>query len=276
MMDILKTIGSINIEKTIKSGIAVVKDKLPVIFSASAIGCLGLSIFETAKATRKSDKDIADEEARRTAELPLYENVALTPLEKVELCWRNYIPVALYGGACAFFIIAAERKGNEKYLAMLSAYELSKKAGEERREVELDMFGEEKAKDIDSAVKQKLLDNIDVKESDIQVVPGNGEKILYYEAYTNTVILATMEDILHAFNCLNHRKHKFGAASINDLLEPLSARQAVIASDWGWNEDQPVIEPDLTKATVVNGRPATVIGYSIEPLPNYGVDHYQG
>lgn len=273
-MDILKTIKSINIEKAFKDGVALVKDNLPVIFSVSALGCLGLSIFETAKATHKSDMDIRAEEERRAAELPLYENTELTPMQKVELCWKNYIPVALYGGACAFFIIAAERKGNEKYLAMLSAYELSKKAGEERKDIERDIFGEDKVKEIDSAVRKKLISTVD--DADIQVVPGDGEKILYYEPYSNTTVEATPEDILHAFNCLNHRKHKYGAASINDLLEPLSCRESILASDHGWNEDQAVVEPILNETTVINGRPAIVIGYSIEPLQNYGMDHYQG
>ena len=278
MPDIRQMLARIDIEKTFKEGLSFVKDNLPIIFSISAVGCLGLSIYETAKATHKSDKAIADEEARRAAELPLYKNTELTALEKVELCWRNYIPVALYGGACAFFIIAAERKGNEKYLALLSAYELTKKAGEERKDVELGIIGAEKVKQIDSETDKRMANNVIPRNDDIPVVEGNGEKTLYYEPYTGTAFWATYEDILHAFNYVNYIKHHEGAASINHFLEDLGLRKTILAEDFGWNEDEKLVEPILDVAAQIDddpSKPATVIHYSVEPLPDYGSDRRQ-
>lgn len=274
MVDIKKAISAINIDKAVKQGMAFVKDNLPAIFSASAVGCLGLAVYETAKATHKSDKDISEEEARRVTELPLYENTALSTLEKIDLCWRNYIPAAFYTGACAAFIIAAERKGNEKYLALMSAYELTRKAGEERKDVERDIFGEDKVKEIDTAVRQRFIDSVEPK--DIQNDSVNGDKKLFYEPWTNSTFWATDDDVLHAFNHMNHIRQKQGAASPNDLVYDCGCRCAIAAADYGWNEDQPVIEPILTETTLVCGMPAVVIGYSIDPAQNYGIDRYQG
>lgn len=275
MMDIQKMVQSINVEKTFRQGVGLVKDNLPVIFSASAIGCLGLSMYETAIATHKADEVIAEEEARRAAMLPLYENTDLTPMEKVNLCWKHYIKAALYGGACVFFIVASERKGNEKYLALMSAYELTKKAGEDRKEAEVDILGEDKAQEIDTVVRQKMVQTIDADDPAIQVVPGNGDKTLYVEPFTNTPFWATYEDVIHAFNYVNYKKNKLGVASVNDFLESLDLREMPIATDWGWNEDQAYIEPFLNETTLVSddpSRPATVIGYSIEPQFDYGND----
>lgn len=280
MMDIQKMLKNVNIESVFKQGASVVKDNLPVIFSASAIGCLGLSVYETAKATHKSDKDIAKEEARRAAELPLYNNTELSTAEKVELCWRNYIKAGMYTGACIFFIVAAERKGNEKYMALLSAYELTRKAGEERKDAEVDILGEEKAREIETEVRQRMAKSVDPSDDNIQDVAttNSGKKTLFLEPYTNTPFWATYEDVLRAFNYVNYKRHREGAASINDFLEALDLRQMQVAADWGWNEDQPIVEPSLYDSDLVDedpSKPATLIKYSVEPSQDYGNDKRQ-
>lgn len=275
-MDIRKMLSKVEIDKAVKNGAAIVKDKLPVIFSASAIGCLGLAMYETAVATHKSDMQIAEEEARRAAELPLYENTKLTAMEKVELCWKNYIKAALYGGASVAFIVASERKSHERYLALMSAYELTRQASEERKDAEVDILGPEKAAEIDESVTQRMARKS--LTSDIQTVGGDGEKTLFYEPYTATPFWATYEDILHAFNHLNYVNNGEHTSSVNDLLEALDLRQPPIAREYGWNDEDGMIEPYLDKSTLVDedpALPATLIGYSVEPRYDYGLDKRQ-
>ena len=275
-MDIRTMLNKIDVKKLAAEGISWSKDHLPAIFSASALGCLALGVYETAKATHKSDMDILKEEARRAAELPLYENTELSVPEKVNLCWRNYIKPACYVGACAAFIIAAERKNHERYVALLSAYELAKQAGSEndtRKRVEEALLGEDKAHEIDREVARVT------RQNDIQEVPGKGVKTLYLEPYTNTPFWATHEDILHAFNYINYVKGDKGVASISkDFLGCLELRDVPVADDWGWNEDDALIEPDLDETTLVDedpSLPATIIGFSIQPRPDYGNDRRQ-
>ena len=278
MLDIQKMLTKTNIEQMVKHGTALVKDNLPAIFAVSAVGCFGLSVYETAVATHKSDMDIAKEEERRAAALPLYENVELSTAEKVELCWKNYIKAALYGGACIFFIVASERKGNEKYLAVMSAYELSRKAGEERKDVEVDILGEEKANEIETETRKRMVKNISTQYEDIQSTDSRGDKTLYVEPFTNTPFWATHEELLHAFNHVNYMKNKQGAASINDLLEALDCRKEIIAEDWGWREEDDMVLPSLGEAILLDddpSRPATLIGYSVEPKYDYGSDRHQ-
>lgn len=277
-MDIRKMLSGVNINKLMNQSYRFMKHNLPTIFSVTAVGCFGMAIYETAKATHKSDMDIAAEEERRAAALPLYENAKLTNKEKADLCWRNYIKPALYTAAGVGFSIASECKSNEKYLALMSAYELSKKAGEERKNVELDILGEDKAHEIDQAVRQRMVRDTNACDGGIQTTLSEGEKILFVEPFTNTPIYATYDDILHAFNQVNHRRHKYGQASINDLLEALGCRKSIIAEDWGWNEDQDMVEPVLDSTTMIDDdptMPATVIGYSIEPQFNFGADMNQ-
>lgn len=277
MFDIRKMATGLNIDKLLVQSKELIKDNLPMIFSVSAIGCFGMALYETAKATHKSDMEIAAEEQRRAVELPLYENTQLSNVEKVNLCWRNYVKPAMFTLAGTGLVLASERSGHEKYLAVLSAYELTKKANEDRKGVEVDILGTDKAKEIDQAVQQRALKRIDV-EHDIQTTSSAGEKILFVEPFTNTPVYATYEDVLYAFNQVNHRRHKYGNASINDLLEALGCRKEMVASDWGWNEDQDLIEPDLSSTRLVDDdptKPATVIGYSIEPQYDYGTDKNQ-
>lgn len=279
-MDIRSIVKNIDIEKTINVGISTVKDNLPKIFSATAIGCLVLGMYETAVATHNSDEQIAREEARRAAELPLYENIKLSTEEKVALCWKNYIRAAMYGGAGIFFIIAAERKGNEKYLALMSAYELTRKASEDRKDAELDILGEDQASEIDRGVRKRQVKRAIMSSNDIQETPSTGgTKTLYVEYYTNTPFWATYDEVLHAFNYINHKKNSSGVASINDFLKDLGLRQMSIAEDWGWNGDQGLVEPVLDEPVLVDDdatRPATLVMYDIEPRENFGKDYYQG
>lgn len=279
-MDIRSMLNTANIEKAIKHGVGIAKDNLPIIFSASALGCLALGMYETAVATHKSDKQIAEEEARRAAELPLYENTELSVPEKVSLCWKNYIPAAMYGAASAFFIIAAERKSNEKYLALMSAYELARQAGDTRKEVELDVLGEDKTLEIDDQVKKRLTLPAEATHDDIQAVPGKGQKTLYYIEWSNTPFWATEDDILHAFNVINHKKaDKQGVASINDFHDALGIRSnGPIGQDYGWSENDPMVEPLLERTTLIDddpSMPATIVDFSIEPQYDFGNDRRQ-
>lgn len=278
MLDIQK-LNTKNIEAIAKNGLKAVKDKLPMIFSVSALGCLVLAMYETAVATHKSDEQIAEEEARRAAELPLYENTSLSNIEKASMCWKNYTKAALYGGACAFFILAAERENHERYIAMVSAYELAKTAGDVRQDVENDILGPEKSAEIEQEVEKRVSARNDADyDIGIQEVPGRGTKTLYLEPYTNTPFWATQEDIRGAFNYLNETKHNVGCASINDFLVYLDLRTVPLAADWGWNEDDPSIEFEHGDSELVNddpSLPAAKIGYSIEPKQDYGNDRRQ-
>ena len=283
MLDIQRMVKSVNVEKLVNQGVRTVKDNLPKIFAVSAAGCLVLGMVETARATHMSDMDILKEEERRATEVPLYENVKLSNSEKFELCWRNYIRAALYGGAGILFIAASEKTGKEKYLAVMSAYELTRMAGEDRKEAEVDILGKDKALEIENEVRQRALRRLEFEDrdvqGDIQDTHSEGKKTLYIEPFTNTPIWATYEDILHAFNYINHKKAHAGVASINDFLHALGARKEPVAEDWGWNEDQPLIEPELSKSELIDddpSKPATVIYYSIEPTFDYGNDRRQG
>ena len=279
MMDIRKALTGMNVEKFARQGARFVKNNLPTILSVTALGCYSLAIVEAIKATHKSDVDVAKEEERRATELPLYENTELSNKEKFDLCWTNYVKSALLWGAGTALLISSECKHNEKYLAVMGAYELTRKANEEREAVELDILGEDKAKEIDKAVKQRMAKDVVIPTDGIQSTKSeNDNKTLFLEPYTNTPFYATDEEVLHAFNYVNYKRHKDGVASINDLLKDLGLRQMAVANDWGWNENQELVEPVLDDARLVDddpAMPATLIDYSIEPQFDFGNDKSQ-
>lgn len=278
MIDINKFVANPKVKNAIRRGMYTMQANLPKILAYTSIGCFGLAIFETAKATHKSDMDILAEEKRRESSIPHYDNKELTPKEKFDLCWPNYIRPALFGVAGTVLSIAADREHNERYLALMGAYGLTQKANEERKNAERTLLPEDKVREIDDEVRQRMVGNVTIPADGIQATPGEGRKTLYVEPFSNTPFFATEDEILHAFNYINHVRHKDGVASINDLFKDLGLRTMTVASDWGWNEDQEMVEPVLTNSRLVDDEPslpATIIDYSIEPQFNFGTDKQQ-
>lgn len=255
----------------------VIMNNLPKVLACGALGCLGGAVITTAIGMHKADQIISDEVARREETLPEYNNKELTVSDKVGLTWKEFVPAALFTTAAGMLIIASERKGTERYLALMSACTLGQQALEEHKQAEVDILGPEKASEIETRVRQNMARNA-IADDGVQVVSGPGAKTLYVEPYSNTPFWATYEDIMHAFNYVNHIKQDKGVASINDFLEALDLRTMLVAADWGWNEDDPLVEPDLDRSTLVDEdptRPATLIGYSIEPKQDFGNDRRQ-
>ena len=265
------------ITKDIRNYVRLAEKSLPTIFAGSALVCLGGAVIMTAKGMHEADLIIFEEKKRREETLPEYNNKELTLKEKVELTWKEFIPAAAFTASAAVLTIASERKGTERYLAALSAYELGKQAIEERKDAEIDILGPEKASEIDTRVRENMAKSV-VQGDGIQWVEGPGEKTLFVEPFTNTPFWATYDDVLHAFNVVNHTKQSMGVASINDFLKALGLRQELVADSWGWNEDDALVEPDLDRSELVDDeptRPATIVGYSVEPRPDYGNDRRQ-
>ena len=264
--------------KSLNKAARVVEKKLPTILAGGAIGCLGLAVYSAATGMHKADRIIFEEEQRREETLPEYNNKELTAQDKVRLTWKEFAPAAFFTTAAVLLIIASERKGHEKYLALMSAYELSKQALDERKEAEADVLPEDGLKLIDERVRNIKADAADIPEELIPHVTRDGDETLYIESVTKTPFYAKESDVLHAFNKLNHVRNRDDKASISDFMEDLDLRTSPASDFFGWNNEYgSLIEPYFVPEHLDGDptRPATLIEYSIEPTGGCGLDHVQ-
>lgn len=243
---------------------------LPTILAGCGIGCLCGAVVMTAVGMHKADQKIADEEQRREETIPEYNNKELTTKDKVELTWMEFIPAALFTGAATAFIIASERKGHEKYLALASAYALSQQALNERKEAENDVLSDDDIKLVNERARAIKASSIDISDKSlIPHVSNDGSETLYVESVTKTPFYANENDVLHAFNVMNHRLHIEDRACVSDILDDLDLRTSRASDAFVWDGSGygTVIEPEFRSTFVDNdpALPATLIEYSIDP-----------
>lgn len=267
LMDISKVMPTIAV--LAKKSMRTVEKSLPAILAGGAIGCLGGAVVMTAVGMHKADQKIADEENRRAELVPEYKNTKLTTKEKVQLTWMEFVPAAAFTTAAVTLIIMSKRKEHEKYLALMGAYELSRQALDERKEAESDVLSKDDLKLIEERSKQ--LSTGSIVPNDIPHVSNSGNEILYIESVTKTPFYATENDVLHAFNVMNHKIHTESRASVSDILDDLGLRTSRASDTFEWTdcwfELGSVVEP-FFRPTFLDSdpsMPATLIEYSVDP-----------
>lgn len=248
----------------------ITEKNLPTILAGGGIGCLCGAVVMAAVGMHKADQKIADEVKRREETVPEYNNKELTVKDKVRLTWMEFVPAAVFTTAAVALIIASERKGHEKYMAVLGAYELSKQALNERKEAENDVLSDDDVKLVNERVKAIKASSVDIPDKSlIAHVTNDGDETLYIESVTKTPFYAKEAHVLHAFNVMNHRLNIEDRACVSDILDDLELRTSRASDAFVWTNDRygEIVEP-LFNATFVDNDPAlpaTLIEYSIDP-----------
>ena len=251
----------------------------PTIFAGCALGCLCGAVITTATGMHKADQLVAEEEKRREEALPEYDNKELTLKDKVELTWKEFVPAGLFTAATAAFIVASERTGHERYIALMGAYQLSRQALDERKDAESDVLTEDDVKLIDKRAGEMRANAAVTQTSNVQHVTDDGGEILYVESVTATPFYAKENDVLHAFNRINHVRNSGDSVSLSEFLADLGLRESLASDEYGWHPEyggsliEPVFEPVFIDGDA--NRPGVLIRYSIEPKPGKGEDYVQ-
>lgn len=276
----MKNLKNINLD-SVRSVVLANKDKakkfvvdnLPNIFSCGAVASLGGAVYLTATGMHRADDILNAEQKRLEETLPDYDGTEFTFARKAELVWKEFIPAAVATVASGLFIIASNRAGHEKYMAMLGAYELSKKAFDDYRDSATDILGEEKAEEIEDRCYEKRAATLqDIPNSAIWHVDMSTNPTLFVESLTGTPFYASIETVMHGFNFVNHERQRFNSVSLNELFDDwgLETNQIGIGNILEWENDadrggmiEPRFKPGFYRGD--ENMPCTVIGYNITP-----------
>jgi methionine synthase I (cobalamin-dependent) len=237
----------------------------PTILSGIAVAGVLSTAYLAAKATLKANERIKNLET-----IPLHEDsdeFKLSSKEKVQLCWKYYIPAGASGIATVSCIIGANQIGLRRHAAMVGAYTLAETAFREYKEQVVGEIGEIKERGIRDKVAIQQMEKHPVKDAQV-IITGGGED-LCFDTYTGRYFRSDIETIRRAQNEVNHLVNVDMYCAHNEFYELVGLSETLVGDQVGWNIDNtmdlsftPHINPD-------NGKPCLAINYVRLPLANY-------
>ena len=199
----------------------------------------------------------------RAAQILGEESPHLEAKEKVQLCWKLYIPAVGTAALTVAAIIGANRIGSRRAAALAVAYSVSERAFEEYKTKVIERVGEKKEQAIRDEIAQARVDRDPVGNA---VIIGDG-RVLCYEEFTGRYFLSDMEAIRKAQNDINQRIITDSYVALSDLYDLLNLPHTSESSEVGWNTDK--LLDILFSAILSEGRPCISVGFQVKPIRNF-------
>lgn len=237
----------------------------------TGIGVAGLitTTVLAVRSTPKALKTLEEEKKIRAKEekIPV-EEVKISPVDTVKLCWKCYIPSAIAGTTSIACIIGASSANVRRKAALATAYKLSETALIEYRDKVIETIGEKKEKAVREKVSEEQLKNNPVGSKEV-IIAGNGDS-LFFEPLTSRYFVSNIETVKRAENNLNKRMlHDItGYASLNEFYDEIDLPRTDVGELMGWNTEN-LIDIDFDAHKTEDGRASLVIYYNNRPQYNY-------
>lgn len=253
--------------KDIKEGIA---RHSPEILTGIGIAGMITTTVLAVRATPKALQLIDEEEEKRWSELRVGEEWAeLTPVEKIKIAWKPYIPAAMTGVFSIAFLISANSVNVRRNAALATAYKLSETAFAEYKDKVVETIGENKEKAVKDKVRKKKIDDNPVSKNDV-IITSCG-RTLCYDTISGRYFESDLEKIKRAANELNRQitTGMCGYVSLNEFYDEIGLDHISVGYDLGWNIYDGLIEIEPGSHLADNGQPCVVIDYRVAPKYNY-------
>lgn len=191
----------------------------------------------------------------------------LTVPEKVKATWKCYIPATLLGLASVGCLIGANSVNLRRKAALATAYKLSETALAEYKEKVIETVGEEKAKDIRSAIAKDKMEKNPVTKSEV-IITDKGES-LFCDSISGRYFKSDMNTIEKAVNTINRRLLNEMSVSLTEFYSEIGLSPTSLSEELGWNMNEGQIEIDFSSQITDDGRPCIYIEYEIAPRYDY-------
>jgi hypothetical protein len=224
----------------------------PAILSGVAVAGVLTTAYLTARASVKADRKL--------------EGLETTPKQKIQGCWKLYIPAAASGAATIACIVGANQIGARRHAAMVGAYTLAEAAFRQYKEEVVAEIGEIKERGIRDKAAIKQMENNPVKDSQV-IITGGGDQ-LCYDTFTGRYFRSDIEAIRRAENEVNRRVLTDMHASHNEFYALIGLADALAGDELGWNIDN-LMELAFTAHLSEDGTPCLAINYTRLPRCDY-------
>ena len=237
----------------------------PTILSGIAVAGVLSTAYLAAKATLKASERIKNIET-----VPLHEDsdeFKLSNKEKIQLCWKYYIPAGASGIATVSCIIGANQIGLRRHAAMVGAYTLAETAFREYKDQVVAEIGEIKERGIRDKTAIAQMEKNPVKDATVIITSGGDE--MCFDTYTGRYFRSDIETIRRAENEINRQINVDMFVAHNEFYSLLGLADVDAGEQVGWNINNtmdlsftPHLNPDTEK-------PCLAINYVRLPIANY-------
>lgn len=231
----------------------------------TGLGVAGVIVtsFLTAKATFKAANILLEELDSRVID-DTRTNVAwdelITPREKIDLVWKEYIPAATTASLTILSIIFANRIGNRRAAALAAAYTITERAYTEYRDKIVSTIGPKKEEVIRSEIAKERINKVSS-----EVIISCGGDVLCYDSFTGRTFLSDMERLRRAENEINHTIVSDFYASLSDYYNLIGLPATSYSDEVGWNSDK-LLSLRFSAVLCEDNRPCINVDFSVTPV----------
>lgn len=190
-------------------------------------------------------------------------------LDTIKAVGPHYLPtitMAVLGTGC---IISGSNVYRKRNAALATMYALSDKTLEMYKDKIKETIGDNKAKKIDTAVSQQMIDD-NPKDSNMVIITDNGES-LCYDSISGRYFQSTIDAINKAVNSLNKDMLTDDSASLNAFYGYLGLPNITSGDDTGWSVQNGLLEVSFDATIAENDEPCIVLKYDKAPIPNFNI-----
>lgn len=182
----------------------------------TAIGIVGAvsSVVLAIKATPNAEKDIAKEETKQTR--------PLTNIEKVKVCWKEYIPTMLCLTGTITCIAGANILNKKQQASLISAYAFLSNQFKEYKKIVTKLYGDDAQEKIRAEIMRE------------KAMPEENTE-LFYDEFSERYFDADRRDVKNAEYEFNRYLSIMGYASLNDYYDFIGLEPIAGGDDIGWS-----------------------------------------
>lgn len=253
-----------NVSALIGKARRLADENAPVILTGMAVSGAFLASWFTYKGTIKSAGQIIEKQLKEIGEgNTSYEP---TPLDTLQLTWKNYIPaVAALGGTSACMIMAT-KIGLDRTAAMAGALVVTERTYDQYKEKVKETLGENKHVKVSDAVAQDRAQSTPSPQLNLT----DGEQICFDE-WSGRFFKSSMEKLKSAENDFN-KDLLFGSyASLNDYYRRIGLGDVGPGNDIGWNKEG-LLEV-IYSSVLKDNTPCIVIQFDKGPMSTFQDDY---
>lgn len=240
-------------------------DNSPAICTTAAVVGTVATAYFTGRAVLRADSIVYnyEQEARELTGDPEY---VINGRKYVELTWEQFIAPAVSVACTIACIVAANRIGTRRTVAMAAALAISEKAYDEYKEKVVEKIGNNKERKVrDEIAQDRVTKN---RELDSMVLLEDSLSVLCMDLYTGRPFVSDMESLRRAENDINFQINHNMYASLSDFYERIGLTATSMSDDFGWNADR-LLELEFSHALTPSGRPVLTIDFRVEPIRGY-------
>lgn len=237
------------------------KRKSPVILTG--IGIAGM-VTSTVMAVKATPKALALMDIQREREAEGLEE-PMTKVDVVKLTWKCYIPSVAIGAVSIACLVSANTVNGKQKAALATAYALSETTLHTYKDKMVELIGEEKAKEVQTAVAQEQVNRLPVKDKEVIIVPKGGHTCI--EPISGRPFESDIDTIQHCVNKLNREMQTSFYITLNDWYSELGLKtvEASVGEAMGWCIEDGLIDVGFSACVAEDGRPCLVINYISSP-----------